>query len=133
MFLFSLIFLRNCVYYSSPSSSSSSFSLCFVVLINHHHHYHHLILFPSCLLIGVITIITFGPQSDNHCNFQPYTINSAKVAFLKQRPQSRPFKGSGNFCFTCDRILQEPFHFCSLSCKVFYFFTRKPLNISAKL
>lgn len=53
------------------------------------------------------------------CSFvQPYTINSAKVIFLKQRPQSRPFKGTGNLCLTCDRILQEPFHFCSLSCKV---------------
>lgn len=53
------------------------------------------------------------------CSFvQPYTINSAKVIFLKPRPQSRPFKGSGNVCLTCDRILQEPFHFCSLSCKV---------------
>ncbi|XP_010260630.1 PREDICTED: uncharacterized protein LOC104599692 [Nelumbo nucifera] len=53
------------------------------------------------------------------CSFvQPYTINSAKVIFLNQRPQSRPCKGSANICFTCDRILQEPFHFCSLSCKV---------------
>uniref|UniRef100_A0A0D9WT09 B box-type domain-containing protein n=1 Tax=Leersia perrieri TaxID=77586 RepID=A0A0D9WT09_9ORYZ len=53
------------------------------------------------------------------CSFvQPYTINSAKVIFLKPRPQSRPFKGSGNICLTCDRILQEPFHFCCLSCKV---------------
>ena len=51
---------------------------------------------------------------------QPYTINSAKVIFLKPRPQSRPFKGSGNICLTCDRILQEPFHFCCLSCKVHY-------------
>ncbi|CAL9150516.1 unnamed protein product, partial [Musa hybrid cultivar] len=42
----------------------------------------------------------------------------AVVVFLKPRPQSRPFKGSGNICLTCDRILQEPFHFCSLSCKV---------------
>ncbi|RZS02793.1 hypothetical protein BHM03_00032872, partial [Ensete ventricosum] len=30
----------------------------------------------------------------------------------------QPFKGSGNICLTCDRILQEPFHFCSLSCKL---------------
>ncbi|CAL9130263.1 unnamed protein product [Musa textilis] len=53
------------------------------------------------------------------CSFvQPYTINSAKVVFLKPRPQSRPSKVAGNTCSTCDRILQEPFRFCSLSCKV---------------
>ncbi|KAL2343620.1 hypothetical protein Fmac_004905 [Flemingia macrophylla] len=51
-------------------------------------------------------------------NIQPYTINGAKVIFLNQRPQSRSCKGTGNACCTCDRILQEPFHFCSLSCKV---------------
>ncbi|XP_062227705.1 protein RGF1 INDUCIBLE TRANSCRIPTION FACTOR 1-like [Phragmites australis] len=59
------------------------------------------------------------------CSFvQPYTINSAKVIFLKPRPQSRPFKGSGNVCLTCDRILQEPFHFCCLSCKVDHVMTQ---------
>ncbi|KAF5944647.1 hypothetical protein HYC85_018724 [Camellia sinensis] len=53
------------------------------------------------------------------CSYiQPYTINSAKVIFLNQRAQSRSCKGSSNFCFNCDRILQDPFHFCSLSCKV---------------
>lgn len=50
--------------------------------------------------------------------WQPYTINSAKVIFLNQRAQSRSCKGSANSCFTCDRILQVPFSFCSLSCKV---------------
>ncbi|KAF6137589.1 hypothetical protein GIB67_031868 [Kingdonia uniflora] len=55
------------------------------------------------------------------CSYvQSYTINSAKVVFLNQRPQpqSRACKESSNLCFTCDRILQDPFHFCSLSCKV---------------
>lgn len=51
--------------------------------------------------------------------WQPYTINGAKVIFLNQRPQSRSCKGTANSCCTCDRILQEPFHFCCLSCKVF--------------
>ncbi|XP_044508096.1 protein RGF1 INDUCIBLE TRANSCRIPTION FACTOR 1-like [Mangifera indica] len=53
------------------------------------------------------------------CSYiQPYTINHAKVIFLKQRAQSRSCKGSANMCFTCERILQDSFHFCSLSCKV---------------
>ncbi|MED6198028.1 Protein RGF1 INDUCIBLE TRANSCRIPTION FACTOR 1 [Stylosanthes scabra] len=51
-------------------------------------------------------------------NVQPYTINSAKVVFIKNRPQNRQFKGSGNYCTSCDRSLQEPFIHCSLSCKV---------------
>lgn len=56
---------------------------------------------------------------------QPYTTNSAKVVFLNQRPMSRPFRGSGNFCITCDRSLQDGFHFCSLSCKVHDQMTKK--------
>ncbi|KAL6201700.1 hypothetical protein ACLB2K_025412 [Fragaria x ananassa] len=60
------------------------------------------------------------------CSYiQPYSNNGAKVIFLNQRPQSRPLsrtncnKGfAANICYTCDRILQEPFRFCSLSCKV---------------
>ncbi|KZV22159.1 hypothetical protein F511_33789 [Dorcoceras hygrometricum] len=60
---------------------------------------------------------------------QPYTINSAKVIFLNQRAQSRSssckqLSGSGNTCFTCDRILQYPFNFCSLSCKVEHMVTQ---------
>ncbi|KAF7147084.1 hypothetical protein RHSIM_Rhsim03G0255000 [Rhododendron simsii] len=47
-----------------------------------------------------------------------YTINSAKVVFIKKRPQNRQFKGSGNYCTSCDRSLQEPYIHCSLGCKV---------------
>ncbi|KAL5697787.1 Protein RGF1 INDUCIBLE TRANSCRIPTION FACTOR 1 [Ranunculus cassubicifolius] len=49
---------------------------------------------------------------------QAYTINNAKVVFIKKRPQNRQFKGSGNYCSSCDRILQEPYIHCSLGCKV---------------
>ncbi|KAG8367494.1 hypothetical protein BUALT_Bualt16G0077800 [Buddleja alternifolia] len=51
-------------------------------------------------------------------NIQAYTINAAKVLFIKKRPQNRQFKGSGNYCTSCDRSLQEPFIHCSLGCKV---------------
>ncbi|KAK8498522.1 hypothetical protein V6N11_013651 [Hibiscus sabdariffa] len=51
---------------------------------------------------------------------QSYITNSAKVIFINQRPQTRQFRGSGNFCSTCDRSLQDPYLFCSLSCKVNY-------------
>ncbi|PKI49471.1 hypothetical protein CRG98_030088 [Punica granatum] len=56
---------------------------------------------------------------------QPYTTNSAKVVFLKQRPISRLFRGSGNLCATCDRNLQENYVFCSISCKVQHRMARK--------
>ncbi|XP_058069071.1 protein RGF1 INDUCIBLE TRANSCRIPTION FACTOR 1-like [Magnolia sinica] len=53
------------------------------------------------------------------CGFvQSYTTNSAKVVFINQRPQTRPFKGSASICNTCDRSLQHPYQFCSLACKV---------------
>ncbi|KAH7519610.1 protein RGF1 INDUCIBLE TRANSCRIPTION FACTOR 1 [Ziziphus jujuba] len=51
---------------------------------------------------------------------QSYTTNSAKVVFLNQRPQTRSFRGTGNICNTCDRSLQDPYLFCSLSCKIDY-------------
>ncbi|XP_010557629.1 PREDICTED: uncharacterized protein LOC104826567 isoform X2 [Tarenaya hassleriana] len=51
-------------------------------------------------------------------NVQAYTINSAKVVFIKKRPQNRQFKGAGNYCTSCDRSLQESFIHCSLGCKV---------------
>ncbi|XP_021889552.1 uncharacterized protein LOC110808374 [Carica papaya] len=55
------------------------------------------------------------------CGFvQSYTTNSAKVVFINQRPQTRQFRGSGNICSTCDRSLQDPYLFCSLSCKINY-------------
>lgn len=49
---------------------------------------------------------------------QAYTINRAKVIFIKKRPQNRPFKGAGNYCKSCDRCLQGSFSYCSLGCKV---------------
>ncbi|OIT05840.1 hypothetical protein A4A49_51818, partial [Nicotiana attenuata] len=54
------------------------------------------------------------------CSFvQSYTTNSAKVVFLNQRPITRQFKSSLNYtCIVCDRSIQRPNLFCSISCKV---------------
>ncbi|KAJ6320579.1 hypothetical protein OIU78_015882 [Salix suchowensis] len=49
---------------------------------------------------------------------QSYTTNSAKVIFLNHRPQTRIVNIRGNNCSTCDRGLQYPYLFCSISCKV---------------
>ncbi|CAI0392721.1 unnamed protein product [Linum tenue] len=56
------------------------------------------------------------------CSYiQSYTINSAKVIFVSERAQSRSGGKAAtahNTCFACHRMLQHPFHFCSLFCKV---------------
>eukprot|EP01018_Ginkgo_biloba_P023994 Gb_29488 [translate_table: standard] len=49
---------------------------------------------------------------------QTYIINSARVVFLNQRPQSRPAKGLANSCENCERSLQESYRYCSVACKV---------------
>ncbi|KAI3518858.1 hypothetical protein L1887_07701 [Cichorium endivia] len=81
------------------------------------HHSHPLLQVRRYVYQDVVRLDDLEKLID--CSFvQPYTINSAKVIFLNQRAQTRSCKGPANSCFTCDRILQEPFHFCSLSCKV---------------
>ncbi|KAF4366619.1 hypothetical protein F8388_004283 [Cannabis sativa] len=55
-----------------------------------------------------------------------YRRNKANVVFLKQRaisssalsPPPLRVSSSKNFCIKCGRILQHPYLFCSLSCKV---------------
>ncbi|KAL3571834.1 hypothetical protein D5086_025738 [Populus alba] len=60
------------------------------------------------------------------CAFvQSYTTNSAKVIFLNHRPQTRIVNIRGNNCSTCDRGLQYPYLFCSISCKVDHILTTK--------
>ncbi|KAA8522259.1 hypothetical protein F0562_012932 [Nyssa sinensis] len=60
------------------------------------------------------------------CSFvQSYTTNGAKVVFLNQRPMTRQLKGSGNICIMCDRNLQDPYLFCSISCKVHHMVSTK--------
>ncbi|XP_045786586.1 protein RGF1 INDUCIBLE TRANSCRIPTION FACTOR 1 [Trifolium pratense] len=81
------------------------------------HRYHRLLQIRRYVYHDVVRLEDLEKLID--CtNVQAYTINSAKVVFIKKRPQNRQFKGSGNYCTSCDRTLQEPFIHCSLGCKV---------------
>ncbi|GAB2213499.1 hypothetical protein Droror1_Dr00017803 [Drosera rotundifolia] len=81
-----------------------------------HHRSHPLLQVRRYVYHDVVRLIDLQKLID--CFYiQPYTINGAKVIFLNERAQARSYKGA-NACFTCDRILQHSFRFCSLSCKV---------------
>ncbi|XP_058068471.1 protein RGF1 INDUCIBLE TRANSCRIPTION FACTOR 1 [Magnolia sinica] len=81
------------------------------------HHFHRLVQVRRYVYHDVVRLEDLEKLIDCS-NVQAYTINSAKVVFIKKRTQSRQFKGSGNYCTTCDRSLQEPYIHCSLGCKV---------------
>ncbi|PKA46488.1 hypothetical protein AXF42_Ash012621 [Apostasia shenzhenica] len=83
----------------------------------HPHRSHRLLQIRRYVYHDVVRVEDLEKLIDM-CLIQSYTTNSAKVAFLNPRTQSRPFRGSGNGCRSCDRPLQEGFLYCSVSCKV---------------
>ncbi|KAF6147652.1 hypothetical protein GIB67_031643, partial [Kingdonia uniflora] len=92
------------------------------------HRYHRLLQIRRYVYNDVVRLEDLDKLID--CtNVQGYTINSAKVVFIRKRPQNRQFKGSTNFCTSCVRSLQEPYIHCSLGCKVeFILKSRKDLS-----
>ncbi|XP_019707844.1 protein RGF1 INDUCIBLE TRANSCRIPTION FACTOR 1 [Elaeis guineensis] len=88
------------------------------------HRFHRLVQVRRYVYHDVVRLEDIEKLIDSS-NVQSYTINSSKVVFLKKRPQSRQFKGSGNICTSCDRSLQEPYIHCSLGCKVDYILRQK--------
>ncbi|XP_047308037.1 protein RGF1 INDUCIBLE TRANSCRIPTION FACTOR 1-like [Impatiens glandulifera] len=103
-------------------------SFCLHCLPSHPSNHHPLLQVRRYVYHDVVRFDDLEKLID--CSYiQNYTINGAKVIFLNERAQSirssnssssSSSKGSGNFCLTCCRILQEPYLFCSLSCKVDY-------------
>lgn len=90
-------------------------SICQHCLSNHRSH--RLLQVRRYVYHDVIRLLDMQKLLD--CSqVQTYIINSARVVFLNQRPQSRPAKGLGNSCQTCDRSLQDSYQYCSVSCKV---------------
>ncbi|KAK1403487.1 PLATZ transcription factor family protein [Heracleum sosnowskyi] len=83
----------------------------------HSHRFHRLLQVRRYVYHDVVRLEDLEKLFDCS-NVQAYTINAAKVVFIRKRPQNRHFKGSGNYCTSCDRSLQEPFYHCSLGCKV---------------
>ncbi|GMH04587.1 hypothetical protein Nepgr_006427 [Nepenthes gracilis] len=81
------------------------------------HRFHRLVQIRRYVYHDVIRLEDLEKLIDCS-NVQAYTINSSKVIFIKKRPQNRQFKGSANYCTSCDRSLQEPYIHCSLGCKV---------------
>ncbi|CAK9159016.1 unnamed protein product [Ilex paraguariensis] len=82
-----------------------------------YHRFHRLVQIRRYVYHDVVRLEDLEKLIDCS-NVQAYTINGAKAVFIKKRPQNRQFKGSGNYCTSCARSLQEPFIHCSLGCKV---------------
>ncbi|PKI56385.1 hypothetical protein CRG98_023227 [Punica granatum] len=122
--LYTQKFFAACSYHENAKKNEKNvccldccISICPHCIINHR--FHRLLQIRRYVYHDVVRLEDLQKLIDCS-NVQAYTINSAKVVFIKKRPQNRQFKGSGNYCTSCDRSLQEPFIHCSLGCKVDY-------------
>ncbi|GAV73913.1 PLATZ domain-containing protein [Cephalotus follicularis] len=120
--LYTQKFFAGCSYHETAKKNEKNICCldCCTSICPHclpSHRYHRLLQVRRYVYHDVVRLEDLQKLID--CtNVQAYTINSAKVIFIKKRPQNRQFKGAANFCTSCDRSLQEPFIHCSLGCKV---------------
>ncbi|XP_076924726.1 protein RGF1 INDUCIBLE TRANSCRIPTION FACTOR 1-like [Bidens hawaiensis] len=92
----------------------------------HLHNSHRLLQIRRYVYNDVIRVEDAEKLMDCSC-VQAYTTNSAKVVFLKSRPQTRACGNLSNNCISCERGLQDPYLFCSISCKIHHIMTSEGL------
>ncbi|WCJ29937.1 PLATZ transcription factor family protein [Euphorbia peplus] len=120
--LYSEKFFVGCCYHETAKKNEKNVCCldCCISICPHcvpSHRFHRLLQVRRYVYHDVVRLEDLENLIDCS-NVQAYTINSAKVVFIKKRPQNRQFKGAGNYCTSCDRSLQEPYIHCSLGCKV---------------
>eukprot|EP00250_Pteridium_aquilinum_P003044 c13373_g1_i1 orf=2-787(-) len=92
-------------------------SICQHCALSKDHNLHQLLQIRRYVYHDVIRLHDIQKLLD--CSrVQAYTINSARVVFLKERPQPKSSKGLGSSCESCERSLQDAYKFCSVACKV---------------
>ncbi|KAK9068254.1 hypothetical protein SSX86_012365 [Deinandra increscens subsp. villosa] len=120
--LLSETFFNSCmIHEDSKKNEKNIFCLDCCEAICHHcldrHNSHRLLQIRRYVYHDVIRVGDVEKLMD--CSYvQAYTTNSAKVVFLKPRPQTKACRNSSNNCISCERGLQDPYLFCSISCKI---------------
>ncbi|KAI3829173.1 hypothetical protein L1987_03289 [Smallanthus sonchifolius] len=120
--LLSETFFNACmVHEDAKKNEKNIFCLDCCEAICHHcldlHNSHRLLQIRRYVYHDVIRVGDAEKLMD--CSYvQAYTTNSAKVVFLNPRPQTRACRNSSSNCISCERGLQDPYLFCSISCKI---------------
>ncbi|KAI7737917.1 hypothetical protein M8C21_027383, partial [Ambrosia artemisiifolia] len=127
--LFSEKFFNPCMNHEyAKKNEQNIFCLDCCEAICHHclhlHKSHRLLQIRRYLYHDVIRVGDAEKLMD--CSYvQAYTTNRAKVVFLNPRPQTTACRNLTNNCISCERGLQHPYLFCSISCKVHHIMTKE--------
>ncbi|XP_010940498.1 protein RGF1 INDUCIBLE TRANSCRIPTION FACTOR 1 [Elaeis guineensis] len=108
-----------CLDCSSSASGGSSGAFCFYCRSDRHSG-HRVIQIRRSSYHDVVRVSEIQKALDI-TGVQTYVINSARVLFLNERPQTRASAkaaASPHTCEICSRSLLDPVRFCSLGCKL---------------